>query len=333
MLAGDVRVQVLENPHDPGTLGARAIGRDGHPVHRRSAGQCPHEVGHHHHSALQDAHQQQVLSLVVVPDVDGQLSNPEPNLLFGHEHAFEVGSHIGSVHNNSLRYLYRCRAWTGGERGLRPCQVWAYSTRRTAATSPRPSVRLPCTCPGRSMGPCPRQHVTSVSSESMCVEISAPGEHPASRASSRQTRVRMARGSLSTPAALIGPSPSSARAWAARSSSASASSRSRSAERASAATAPGPSSVSSTGKSLRARTRPNAGSLLCGSTHTVRPAALQAATVVALATPSKGRTYGPRRAGIPDSDRAPEPRARPSRTCSAWSSRVWPSRMATAPTR
>src|SRR5664280_2676971 len=307
MLAGDVRVQILENPHDPGTLGARAIGRDGHPVHRRSARQRPHEVGHHHHSTLQDAHQQQVLSLVVMPDVDGQLSNPEPNLLFGDKHAFEVGSHICSVHNNSLRYLHRCRVWIGGERGLRPCQVCAYSTRRTDSTSTRPSTRLPWTWPGKSIGPCPRQQVTRVSSDSMWVEISAPGEHPASRASRRQTRVRMARGSLSNASASTRWEPSSLsseRARAARSSSASASSRSRSAERASAATVPGPSSVSRTGSRARARTRPYAGSLLCGSTHAVRPAALQAATVVDLATPRRGRTYCPRRAGMPDRDRA-----------------------------
>src|SRR5665647_76730 len=143
----------------------------------------------------------------------------------------------------------------------------------------------------------------------------------------------MARGSASSTVGSNGPGPSSSRAPAARSSRASASSRSRSAERASAAMVPRPSSVSRRGSRARARTRPYAGSLLCGSTHAVRPAASQAATVVVLATPRRGRTKRPRRVGIPDRDRAPEPRARPSRTCSAWSSRVWPSMTATAPTR
>lgn len=38
-------------------------------------------------------------------------------------------------------------------------------------------------------------------------------------------------------------------------------------------------------------------------------------------------------AAMPESERIPEPRARPSRTVSAWSSRVWPSSTAAAPCR
>ena len=49
--------------------------------------------------------------------------------------------------------------------------------------------------------------------------------------------------------------------------------------------------------------------------------------------PSSGRQQPAARAGIPASDRAPEPRARPSSTVSAWSSRVWPSSTAAAPGR
>ena len=45
----------------------------------------------------------------------------------------------------------------------------------------------------------------------------------------------------------------------------------------------------------------------------------------------RGRAKRSRRRGIPARDRAPEPRARPSRTCSAWSSRVWPSSTSSAP--
>ena len=48
---------------------------------------------------------------------------------------------------------------------------------------------------------------------------------------------------------------------------------------------------------------------------------------------SSGRRYRPRTAAMPASERAPEPRASPSSTCSAWSSRVCPSRTATAPCR
>ena len=49
-----------------------------------------------------------------------------------------------------------------------------------------------------------------------------------------------------------------------------------------------------------------------------------AARAVPERTPSSGRTKRPRRDAMPASVRAPEPRARPSRTVSAWSSSVWP---------
>ena len=51
---------------------------------------------------------------------------------------------------------------------------------------------------------------------------------------------------------------------------------------------------------------------------------LQAASVSARPSAMNGRTNNPRRRGIPESDRDPDPRANPSSTCSAWSSRVCP---------
>ena len=89
----------------------------------------------------------------------------------------------------------------------------------------------------------------------------------------------------------------------------------------------------------RARARPRApaapggvrargcrpGSSLCGSSHGSRPSTWQAVTVSSRRTPSSGRAKTPKPGRIPCSDRPPEPRARPSSTVSAWSSRVWPS--------
>ena len=64
----------------------------------------------------------------------------------------------------------------------------------------------------------------------------------------------------------------------------------------------------------------------CADRATVStPSSRQAASVTARGTPSSGRRNGPTRGAIPASERVPEPRARPSRTVSAWSSRVWPS--------
>jgi len=72
----------------------------------RGARQGAHEVGHHHHRTLEDAHQQQVLALVVTPDVGGQLIEPQADLRLGDKHAFEVGSQMGSVHGISLTSVH-----------------------------------------------------------------------------------------------------------------------------------------------------------------------------------------------------------------------------------
>ncbi len=97
--------------------------------------------------------------------------------------------------------------------------------------------------------------------------------------------------------------------------------------RASVAATPGPSSRSSTGStSCRTRARVKRGSLLCGSVQKEMSSARQADSVSARVTPSSGRTKRSSKVRrIPDSERAPEPRASPSRTVSAWSSRVCPS--------
>ncbi len=124
----------------------------------------------------------------------------------------------------------------------------------------------------------------------------------------------------------------SSRASASR---ASASSRSRSAVRASAATRPGPRASSS---EPGAWPGPGTGRRP-GRRWPGRPTARRPSAVAGPAASRPGQAeqrtaeQRPRRAGIPASDRAPEPRASPSSTVSAWSSRVWPSRTAAAPCR
>ena len=48
----------------------------GHPVHPAVALQRPREVGHHHHGAVEDADQEQLLALVVAVDLGGELDDP-----------------------------------------------------------------------------------------------------------------------------------------------------------------------------------------------------------------------------------------------------------------
>ena len=102
--------------------------------------------------------------------------------------------------------------------------------------------------------------------------------------------------------------------------------RTWSAVRARVAATPGPSSASSIGSTVwRTRLRVNRGSSLAGSVHQSMPSAWQAASVWARVRSSSGRRKSPQARRIPASDRPPLPRARPSSTVSAWSSRVWPS--------
>src|SRR4051812_34366537 len=117
-------------------------------------------------------------------------------------------------------------------------------------------------------------------------------------------------------------------------SSVAASSRSWSAVRARVAATPGPSSSSSTGSTRwRTRDRVKRGSSLCGSDQNSSPCARQACSVWARVTSSRGRRNGVKPRHMPARARAPEPRVRPSRTVSAWSSRVCPSSTTWEPNR
>ena len=118
-----------------------------------------------------------------------------------------------------------------------------------------------------------------------------------------------------------------ARSWAATASRASTSSRSCSAVRASASATPPDEHVLQQRQHLVAQ--PDAGEAGVGVVRVVPhgPSPAQAARVVARRTVSSGRSHGGSHRRMPASERAPDPRPRPSSTVSAWSSRVWPSRI------
>ena len=65
VLVGDVAVEVLEDPHDAGGAGGRAVGGDGHELHLRGQLQGAREVAHEQHGALEDADQQDLPAGVV----------------------------------------------------------------------------------------------------------------------------------------------------------------------------------------------------------------------------------------------------------------------------
>ncbi|MNW59131.1 hypothetical protein D3C74_370310 [compost metagenome] len=91
----EVGVEVLEDAHDARGLGARAVGRDGHPVHLDVVVQAAGEVGHDHDRSLEDAHEEQVLARVVAVDLLGELVQPPAELLLGEEDVLEVVADVG----------------------------------------------------------------------------------------------------------------------------------------------------------------------------------------------------------------------------------------------
>jgi len=64
-------------------------------------GQRAHQVGHDHDRPLEDADEQQVLALVVPPDLGAELVQLGVDLLLGDEHTLEVGCHVRGVHGIS----------------------------------------------------------------------------------------------------------------------------------------------------------------------------------------------------------------------------------------
>ena len=136
-------------------------------------------------------------------------------------------------------------------------------------------------------------------------------------------RVRIARGRAESFSQSKSFRSMAAAASAAIASNASASSRRSAAERASAAEIPGPKFFSITGNTFkRTLTRENSVLRLCGSFQKSKSTSRQACSVCSRVIARSGRIYKSFSTAIPDRERAPEPRAKPSRTVSAWSSLV-----------
>ena len=99
--AGDVGVEVLHDADDAGRLGARAIGGVRHPVHLDVPGERAGEVGHHHDGTLEDAHEEQVLPVVVLLDCRGEFAYLGLDLVFGEEDSLQVVVDLVGVHQFS----------------------------------------------------------------------------------------------------------------------------------------------------------------------------------------------------------------------------------------
>ena len=338
----DVGVQVLEDAHDARRLGPGAVRGDGHPVHRDRRVQGSGEVGHDHHRALQDPDEQELPALVVRVDLSGEIPDLGLELLLRNEHLLEVRSHVRFVHRRAFHRIVRPdgRALTCPSEG-RPSLNGRNHRDSDGPKSSFSYLRQARTRPGRSTCDCPRQAVTSASTR---VDVhrrerarraarrrrprgAAPGCAPrgaARRARARPGRVRRRRTSSASPGRR-----------AAHASRASASSRSIRAVRARAAVTPGPRPFSSAG-STSARTRdPRVRGVAVVRVVPGRagPREAGAAGEVAVESEQRAAVDARHARGIPARERAPEPRARPSSTVSAWSSRVWPSSTAAAPCR
>ena len=82
----DLGVEVLEDAHDAGRVGRRAVARDGHEVEGAGHGDATREVGHEEDRSLEDADEQELLARVVGFEICArQLVDPRLELLRRHQ--------------------------------------------------------------------------------------------------------------------------------------------------------------------------------------------------------------------------------------------------------
>src|SRR6478672_9309070 len=159
--AADVGVEVLEDADDAGGLRAGAVGRDRHPVHRRGAGEGTHEVGHDDDGTLEDTDEEELLALVVLPDVGGELGEAGLDLLLGEQDLGQVISHVLVVHEGSSMC---CGAGSCGRdpfnRTRRVADSQALAVSRSGLKTIAPAVRATAMPPGTWSGPCPCHDVS-----------------------------------------------------------------------------------------------------------------------------------------------------------------------------
>ncbi len=81
----DRRVEVLEDPHDPGGLGRRAVGGHGHEVDLDGDLERPHQVREEEHGALEDANEHQIAADIVPRDLGRELADALRQPVLGYE--------------------------------------------------------------------------------------------------------------------------------------------------------------------------------------------------------------------------------------------------------
>ena len=221
-------VEVLEDPHDAGGLGRRAVGRDGHEVDLAGHVDVAHQVGEEEDGALQHADQQQVLALVVARDLRAQLAHAVLEVVGLDEDLAD-----GFVAEHARRSLgartSRC--------GVRRASELARTRARRSIRGAQPSADVQRAVLARARGSRPRGDPTAGA---------------ARRASaSRCTRAGRSAGGSARRTASGGGSPASASTASTAASSTSASSRSSSSVRSTFASAAGCSSRSAGRSSWR----------------------------------------------------------------------------------
>src|SRR5918996_290797 len=326
VLVLDVVVEVLQDANHAGGLGGRPVRRDRHEVEPERQADVPGQVRHHHEGAFQHAHEEEILAAVVLGDPVAELADLGLDLVAGDQDPVDVLLELGHV-------AEKCIGRPGGHgspflRGLRGEEMRTYPFIRSASKSPGRSSRLPVRPTARSSTP------------RTCADPDSGSHSPPMAAATRRadsaTRVATPRGSATSRSASSRTSLSPITVTRAAASDAtasrwSASSLTSSAVRARVALTFRPSADSRAGSaSLRIRLRRKRGSRFVGSVRGRSRRARQNALVSAAVTSRSGRTpvtpSGGSRvtAGMPATASSPPPRASPSSTVSAWSSRVCP---------
>src|SRR4029079_5575036 len=284
--AGDVDLEVLENPHDPRGVGSRAVARDRHEVDLARHGELAHEVRDEEDRALEDAHEQQVASLVVGRDLGAELIDAGAQDVLVDQDLADVrvdGRHPcprsartapsqpGASSRPTTATTAPSAVATSGQASRSSLGTLA-STSTSGTLRERPARRSPgrrdrTTRPARSVSSLHGPQLTTPSSRSVSYARTARTPPPRSAA-----RVPSREESSSTSDA------SSARGRRGRSlASASRLARAR-------------GSSSSRRASSRSRIRPRFVSAFVASTRHERPLTRQYASVSSRQTPSSGRT-------------------------------------------
>ena len=94
MATQNVGVKVFQNANDTTRLSARAIRRNGHPVHLHRNLHLARKVGHKHDGTLQHTDQQHVFANVTFVDFGSQLFDFGRDLFFGDENLGDLTGNL-----------------------------------------------------------------------------------------------------------------------------------------------------------------------------------------------------------------------------------------------